>query len=1458
MKTMKKVSAFLLMVVLCMSVMVMPAFAASTSQDGLEVTLTTDKETYEKGEQIEATLTVTNTNDFAVNNVSLESVIPEGYTLAEGTEAMKQVASLEADETVSLTVTYVPEDTEKQPDEGDDTGDTDTPSSGDNGGSTEQPGTGNDSGSGSNTDTGYNNSTSGNGISGTGSNNSGTSPATGDDSNVALWIALLVLASTGLVTLTALRKKFGKKMLSLFLCVAVIGTMIPMNAFAAAVQKNIVLSHVIAIEDNRLTLNATVYYDAMEEDDDIDTDSDGVPDAMEEWLGLDSSKDDTDGDGLSDYDEIYITGTDPANPDSDGDGIDDGNADADGDGVSNLQEIQDGTDPTSADTDGDGLNDADEAKVYGTNPVKYDTDDDGLSDGDEILLGLDPLKSSTDGATPDAERTFEQTLDDKYIDESLLQNNIVIPSIGGTVPGNINKHVSVTEKDIYALDDNRAAVGKAVYVDTDYIEGTDLRLSFSCNEDDDRFGFYMICQYVDGEFIPCETTQNGNSIWATVSNGVYFVIDAEKLLIDLDISIEKYRESDPVTFSVAHEDEMSTIPSAPSNTVSDEWYNENYIIVDKNGVPIEQETDDSSSVTGTETAEGPVQNSTNVTDTEEVVAEQETADPGSVAETEEIEDPAEDNTGILERPLEDGEHLMLTSSFEQPVLLATERATDKISGQADIVFVIDTTGSMSGAINNVVANIDSFVDTLQADYSVKANFALIDYKDITCDEDTILVKNGSSAWYSDVSSFKEKINSLVVTGGGDGPETPIDALAMAQKLDFRQNANKFIILVTDANYKTNNNYGIGSMDEMTALLEESGIVTSVISATGYESIYHNLYTNTGGVFGNIYGDFKSVLLQLADNIGEIVNDGSWVLLSDYQFIKLDQPLDDSGKSSDEDSLSDVEELGDQTESDIMPYISWVLKNYNIPEGMYDDPTTVTVYKYRSNPILPDTDFDGINDDEESSVDLRKSNTFFANEKYSIDGTSYNTHVMFTVDYRNFFTGNTSFNQELAVLASLFSLDMYDDGWLEMSYGASGSSELENGKSLGAIFGMSDGKVYTAKDLRTTYAAKDSNGNTVDEDDVSEVYIGHRLVTYRNEKREIFFLMVRGTNGTQAEWSSNFDVGADTSNYHSMTGEHPDWSDTANHKGFDVAKTRILKAFDSYVSELEASGRLDSSAKRSIFISGHSRGAAIANLLGAYFEDSADYQSYVYTMATPYSTTHANAGSYKSIFNIVNEDDLVPYLPLESWNFKKYGKTLSINAKTYEDSNPIGDRVDTFEFLFGRDYDSNAWLSTAVSSFEKMVGNREDIYVMDTTSGDGVVTDGSLVYFDDSHYTDFCKLLDAGKLTKFCKVEKHTDLWTWPGYNIKVTYCPAYAMQVIADLAIAKEQYKIVDSLKGYEQLDWISIDLKGKYATARRDFILASGKIPFIGGVPGGMECPHMPATYYMITRYTAYSDYNQ
>ncbi|MDZ7755657.1 OmpA family protein [Rhodohalobacter sp.] len=119
---------------------------------------------------------------------------------------------------------------------------------------------------------------------------------------------------------------------------------------------------------------------------------------------------DSDGDGLSDYDEIYVYGTSPLNADTDDDGLTDNdevntygtdplNMDSDEDGLSDGDEVNAyGTDPLSQDTDGDGLSDGDEVDEYGTDPLDPDSDGDGLSDGDEVNeYGTDPLAPDSDG-----------------------------------------------------------------------------------------------------------------------------------------------------------------------------------------------------------------------------------------------------------------------------------------------------------------------------------------------------------------------------------------------------------------------------------------------------------------------------------------------------------------------------------------------------------------------------------------------------------------------------------------------------------------------------------------------------------------------------------------------------------------------------------------------------------------------------------------------------------------------------------------------------------------------------------------------------------------------------------------------------------------------------------------------------------------------------------------------------
>src|SRR5713226_7405609 len=69
--------------------------------------------------------------------------------------------------------------------------------------------------------------------------------------------------------------------------------------------------------------------------------------------------------------------------------------DPDRDGLTNLQEFQLGTDPHNRDTDGDGLTDGDEVNLYHTNPLLADTDGDRIPDGVEVRTGTDPLNPNS-------------------------------------------------------------------------------------------------------------------------------------------------------------------------------------------------------------------------------------------------------------------------------------------------------------------------------------------------------------------------------------------------------------------------------------------------------------------------------------------------------------------------------------------------------------------------------------------------------------------------------------------------------------------------------------------------------------------------------------------------------------------------------------------------------------------------------------------------------------------------------------------------------------------------------------------------------------------------------------------------------------------------------------------------------------------------------------------------------
>lgn len=100
-------------------------------------------------------------------------------------------------------------------------------------------------------------------------------------------------------------------------------------------------------------------------------------------LPLDPMNPDTDGDGLSDYDEIKVYATNPFS------------ADTDADGLTDVQELVGGLNPCRTDSDRDGLADAQEPEL-GLDPLNPDEDGDGLLDGEEIMITrTDPLMSDS-------------------------------------------------------------------------------------------------------------------------------------------------------------------------------------------------------------------------------------------------------------------------------------------------------------------------------------------------------------------------------------------------------------------------------------------------------------------------------------------------------------------------------------------------------------------------------------------------------------------------------------------------------------------------------------------------------------------------------------------------------------------------------------------------------------------------------------------------------------------------------------------------------------------------------------------------------------------------------------------------------------------------------------------------------------------------------------------------------
>lgn len=111
MNILQKIVSLSLLAVLCAGLLALPAAASSTyvEHEGLQVTVEMDKEQYDDGEPITATITVTNTNSEIVTIANLEQLIPDGYKLAEDSQVALKNVELSPNRTLMLKVTFVGE-----------------------------------------------------------------------------------------------------------------------------------------------------------------------------------------------------------------------------------------------------------------------------------------------------------------------------------------------------------------------------------------------------------------------------------------------------------------------------------------------------------------------------------------------------------------------------------------------------------------------------------------------------------------------------------------------------------------------------------------------------------------------------------------------------------------------------------------------------------------------------------------------------------------------------------------------------------------------------------------------------------------------------------------------------------------------------------------------------------------------------------------------------------------------------------------------------------------------------------------------------------------------------------------------------------------------------------------------------------------------------------------------------
>ena len=667
----------------------------------------------------------------------------------------------------------------------------------------------------------------------------------------------------------------------------------------------------------------------------VDKDGDGLQDSVEKIYGTDPSNPDTDGDNLTDGFEVLKSHTNPNSVDTDENGITDDLEDSDEDGLNNYEEMLHETDPQAADTEGDGLNDGDEVKVYGTDPLEPDTDHDGILDSDEVNFELDP-KDPTDYDTP-----VHQVLDSKDLRVNRYNSDFSI-SLDVEASNNVKRFLK-QESSRYSsiLLENRAIVGRPINLKyeagTIYSGTMKFTLSEKLVKENpsyypelgigiERYGLFVYDEEI-GTIVPLScnynTEDNSFTVDATAM-GNLMIIDYEALLYDLGITPDEVRNA---------------IESYTGDVDSDE---------EEEDIDDEKDNDDEEDVEDEETVEDELD-----IDEDSIVSDDE-----SIASEDEF------FGGEVARKVYLGG---ATTPEDEPVTSSGPR-------QIELVLVIDTTGSMGGQMYTVKTNLINLINKLRDD-GITQYTAVITYGDIDYNEKTLLnnEENPSIQFISNPSQIQSVINNMTNYWGGDVLETAIDGLGLAESLQYSSNRSRYLFLITDVGSKTRNNYGFTDMNDIATALSDKGIYASVVTGQNYFSSYKDLTEITGGIEilqnGNFCDDMYEFIMRNTPKVSVIVANNLVTGCFKEELVK------DGKCNTDGDKLSDSEEINwkyidDKHGPYIYPKWSELCQKSGYEESknspFYDLLKDKEVIPASSNPFSRDTDDDGIIDGDDDN------------------------------------------------------------------------------------------------------------------------------------------------------------------------------------------------------------------------------------------------------------------------------------------------------------------------------------------------------------------------------------------------------------------------------------------------------------------------------------------------------------